>query len=152
MSPVQQTLKASQLHAHCRALTLLDIKREGYVLFEDANTLLSSNEVVADDGTKCSLCVMLLWALRFQPRIRTIPDACVVLYRNPPSWDEPLQRLEVILVSEANRSRLGWASDTGGRWTIGPPDPKPWLVRGHLTVYAAQGFSKCNASFVNKDS
>lgn len=134
-----QAPQAPDLHARCRTLSLSDIPHNGYVLFENSEDFTRAGDmIIAGEFGECSLCSMLLWSLGSQLRVRQMNDSCVILYVNHPK-EFPLQRLEIIVVRKAYRERLGWGFDVRDRWYIGPPDPKPWLARGHLMLYAAQG-------------
>jgi hypothetical protein len=42
----------------------------------------------------------------------------------------------VVATEEKRRSDFLWFPERDDRWYLDPPDEKPWLVRGYITVYA----------------
>ncbi|RYP65127.1 hypothetical protein DL769_006406 [Monosporascus sp. CRB-8-3] len=61
-----------------------------------------------------------------------------MLYRNPPKGG-PVQRIDVIAMPLRLAKDSLWLPGMGGLWHLGPPDEKPWIARGHVTVYGGHG-------------
>jgi hypothetical protein len=56
-------------------------------------------------------------------------------YRYPP-YHQLLEMIYVVATEEKRRSDFLWFPERDDRWYLDPPDEKPWLVRGYITVYA----------------
>ncbi|KAL5083826.1 hypothetical protein Trisim1_012424 [Trichoderma cf. simile WF8] len=118
----------------CQNLCLSDITAEGYMLYSDVASLLGN--MTANGATSCDLCSLILSSLRSDMhKLQSMSSCSVTLYRYPPGH-QLLEMVYVVVTEEKRRSDFMWCPEGDGRWYLGPPDEKPWLVRGYITVYA----------------
>lgn len=119
---------------NCWNLCLGDITAEGYMLYSDIASLLGNMN--ANGATSCDLCTLILSSLRSDMhKLQSMSCCSVTLYRYPPDH-QLLEKIYVVVTEEKRRSDFMWCPEGDGRWYLGPPDEKPWLVRGYITVYA----------------
>ncbi len=125
--------------SRCQGISFNDITGQGYIFCNDPEELRT---VLARKEHDCDICSIVWWALRFDThKIRSLEEASVSLYRNPPNGG-PIQRIDVIVMPPSLGDNLSWAPEVDGVWRLGPPDEKPSIARGHLTLYRNHGWSQ----------
>jgi len=120
----------------------------GHTVFEDVEELRAS--ATREDHESCDVCSMLWWSLRWDHGKILGTEASqtpwnVRLYRHPllaGGASPPILRIDVMVMPPDKGHDFLWVQERPWEWHYGPPDAKPDIARGHVTVYAGHGTYK----------
>lgn len=124
----------------CQGLKLEVLKSTAFELCSDARQLRDKAEAL--NYTRCEMCAIIWWSLRYDqwkiPLDGSTESWLVMLYSK--STRRSFGCVEVVAMP-TKRRKDDILFMLGGSWHYGPPDDKPWCVRGSLAIYGIPGMT-----------